>query len=1232
MVDAPWSPTYTRPWGTAQDAQGHEVKRMRLWNVSDTITVSMGSGTGTGNVPDGLLAFRTTSSQRRLNFTDTGADVIVPRLDYAENCARWSFTTATGNSPFVVASTTVVTNLNADLLDGYNTSTSETADTVAVRTSLGRLKCADPSSGTDVVNYQSMISYVSGVVQPHAAAKYTTTAALPSFTATGTPKVLTATANGALGVDSNTPAVNDRIGVVYETGGNQKYNGLYIVTTVGTAGTPWVLTRSTDADTSAELPSGSQWWTTSGTVNGGSSWILTTPDPITLDTTALTFVQNGGTQNISAGNGIDKTGNVVSVMIGASTTYTAGAIVYAATTTTLSGAQLTGILKGNGASAPTAVTGTVNVMAKWGTSGTTLTTSSLTDDGSTVSTTVDVMPSADSARNLGSTSLAWLATYSDQIVSTNGTGASVVQHTLLRTTGTRWAWGLKGIESGSNVGSSLVLTSYTDAGSAATEVLTFNRATGTLILAGLGNSKVVTTNSSGEFVGTTTIGVANGGTGTSSFTTGSIIFSNGTILTQDNANFYWDDANNRLGVGTNAPISIAQFIDGTNIFGGPPNGTTSTQGLNIGATGTNTTLNLGIDATGATNYTWIQSRSRAAATYLSLVLQPSGGKVGVGTNMTVSAQLHVRATTEQLRLDYDSTHYNSFTTDSGGGLSVVTTTNGNINLLPQGTGTVCVGSSASVTNGSLGVAQFQVEKVGAYSHTSFYSNVASVDGSYVGLWKSRGTSAGSMTIVAASDILGGIWFGGADGVVQRLGARIEARVDGTPASNHMPTRLAFFTGAGSGAATLERLSVWSDGKVTIGPSMTAAAQLHVRGTAEQFRLEYDATHYTSFTVSSAGSITIAPVSTQNIVLATASTGNVQVTNTTTSSSTTTGSLVNSGGFGNAGKGFFGDSVNITTVNTQLLLGYDATFKHTFVEDSSGQLTVAPATGVKTAAHIATSFTTACTSSTASVELTALYAISQGSNTQGTNYGFKAIALNGQTSVAGYFISGFSSGTSSIGIHAQVYKQTGGSETDLYAVKGVVEMGSSAGATTGSSFYATSVISAGFTSFIGFNFAPVFSATPTGTSVYGAKLDSAISGATIATNYALYVNATGGTANYAIYIAAGNVNFNALTASAILQLDASKNVTSSTNLPAGITIGGLALTRKVSGSITWSLSGAEYICDITTGLGSDDVMVEVYDGSANKATWFFEIRRPSSGLVRIVADVNFGSGYRYVITG
>jgi len=48
-----------------------------------------------------------------------------------------AFTQATGTAPFTVASTTVVTNLNADLLDGFNSATASTVSTVVLRDSSG---------------------------------------------------------------------------------------------------------------------------------------------------------------------------------------------------------------------------------------------------------------------------------------------------------------------------------------------------------------------------------------------------------------------------------------------------------------------------------------------------------------------------------------------------------------------------------------------------------------------------------------------------------------------------------------------------------------------------------------------------------------------------------------------------------------------------------------------------------------------------------------------------------------------------------------------------------------------------------------------------------------------------------------------------------------------------------------------------------------------------------------
>ena len=43
-----------------------------------------------------------------------------------------------------------------------------------------------------------------------------------------------------------------------------------------------------------------------------------------------------------------------------------------------------------------------------------------------------------------------------------------------------------------------------------------------------------------------------------SLTSGSVLFSNGTTIAQDNANLFWDDTNNRLGIGTDSPSEQLQ--------------------------------------------------------------------------------------------------------------------------------------------------------------------------------------------------------------------------------------------------------------------------------------------------------------------------------------------------------------------------------------------------------------------------------------------------------------------------------------------------------------------------------------------------------------------------------------------------------------------------------------------------------------------------------------------------
>jgi hypothetical protein len=126
----------------------------------------------------------------------------------------------------------------------------------------------------------------------------------------GVSATLTATANGTLVIDSTVAQAAQR--VLIKDCDDQAENGIYVVTTVGTASTPYVMTRSSDADTSGQqtstsLDEGSYFFTTGGTTQKGAAYVCNTAGTITFGTTPITFAEFSQAQVYSAGNGISIT-------------------------------------------------------------------------------------------------------------------------------------------------------------------------------------------------------------------------------------------------------------------------------------------------------------------------------------------------------------------------------------------------------------------------------------------------------------------------------------------------------------------------------------------------------------------------------------------------------------------------------------------------------------------------------------------------------------------------------------------------------------------------------------------------------------------------------------------------------------------------------------------------------------------------------------------------------------
>lgn len=194
---------------------------------------------------------------------------------------------------------------------------------------------ATPTVGTDAANMQFVLDTVNAISWKNEVRVATTAA--------GT--LATSFANAQV-VDGVTLATNDRIMIKNQAAGAE--NGIY---TVNASGAP---TRATDADSAAEV-FGMVAFITSGTTNGGTTWICNNTGTITLGTTALTFAQygaGGGGGFSVAGAGLTSTGAQVDVGAGTGITVAADSI---AVDTAVVARKSTGLI-GNGAATAIAYT------------------------------------------------------------------------------------------------------------------------------------------------------------------------------------------------------------------------------------------------------------------------------------------------------------------------------------------------------------------------------------------------------------------------------------------------------------------------------------------------------------------------------------------------------------------------------------------------------------------------------------------------------------------------------------------------------------------------------------------------------------------------------------------------------------------------------------------------------------------------------------------------------------
>ena len=312
-------------------------------------------------------------------------------------------------------------------------------------------------------------------------------------------------AQAALVIDGVTLSVADRVLISQQT--TQTENGIYVVTSVGSVSTNWVLTRSSDADTfvsasPAGLSEGSTVFVQQGTTNSGTTNTCNTVGTITFGVTNITFAEISSAQIYSAGTGLTLTGTQFSL-----TTPVA---------TTLGGTGLTTFGATNRAlfsSGTTTLTAGTLPVAAGGTGQTSYTDGQLlvgrTSDGELVKATLTAGTSISVSNGAGSITVT--NTAPDQVVSLTGGGTTVItgSYPNFNITSNDQFVGTVTSVGGTGTVSGITLTGTVTS-------------TGNLTLGGTLSVDLASATVTG------TLPVANGGTGATTLSTGAVLIGNGT--------------------------------------------------------------------------------------------------------------------------------------------------------------------------------------------------------------------------------------------------------------------------------------------------------------------------------------------------------------------------------------------------------------------------------------------------------------------------------------------------------------------------------------------------------------------------------------------------------------------------------------------------------------------------------------------------------------------------------